>query len=73
MTSEALTAIVQRTLLQSLQRHATSNYGTIVDVPGTVERGRYDKMTGYFMLTEVAMDIAAAVEAALPKPCECPK
>ena len=63
--------IVQRALLAGLARHGKAEYGVIVELPSTVARGRYDKVTGYFQLVDVARDIAAAVEASLPKPCEC--
>jgi hypothetical protein len=65
ITPEALQAIVQRTMLQALQRHATANYGTAVEVPQIARHGEYAKMTGYFGLVDVARDIAIAVEAAL--------
>ncbi len=71
MTSEALIAIVQRALLSGLQRHGKAQWGIVVDVPQTAARGDYAKVTGYFGLVDVAQDIAAAVEAALPKPCQC--
>jgi hypothetical protein len=72
VTSEALIAIVQRALLSSLQRHGKAQWGVVVDVPQAAARGDYAKVTGYFGLVDVAQDIAAAVEASLPKPCECP-
>jgi hypothetical protein len=72
VTSDTLTAIVQKALLNGLNRHSTSLYGTAVHVPDTVKRGDYAKVTGYFGIADICQDIATAVEASLPKPCECP-
>jgi hypothetical protein len=72
MTSDALTAIVQRALLNALQRHGKSQWGVVVEVPQTAARGDYVKVAGYFGITDICQDIAAAVEASLPKPCACP-
>ena len=69
MTS--LEDIVQRALLAGLRHHSKTLYGSAVEVPQTLAQGRYDKMTGHFQLLDVARDIAAAVEASLPKPCGC--
>ncbi len=71
MTSEALIAVVQRALLSGLARHSKALYGSAVEVPQTPAPGRYDKMTGHFQLVAVAADIATAVEASLPRPCQC--
>jgi hypothetical protein len=65
MSNEQLTATITRALLTGLVRHGRNQYGTVVDVPPTVARGRYDKVTGYFGLVDVAQEIATAVEAAL--------
>jgi hypothetical protein len=67
MSTAELTATVTRALLTGLQRHGKSQWGTVVDVPHTVQRGDYAKVTGYFGLADVACDIAAAVEATQEK------
>jgi hypothetical protein len=73
-TTEDLTATVQRALLNGLRHHSKSLYGTVFEMPDVVPpRGEYAKITGHFGLVDVAQDIAAAVEASLPKPCACPK
>jgi hypothetical protein len=71
-TTEELTATVQRALLSGLQRHSKMLYGSAVEIPQVPVFGQYARIQGHFALVDVARDIAVAVEAVPPKPCECP-